>query len=83
DGGRGRRHHVMPPVFPDGLSDFVREVVRLPQARGLFRTAYAAGRTPRPGVAPGLLRIGDTVPVAARAPGTRSASGRSPAHECR
>jgi hypothetical protein len=41
------------------------------------------GRTPRPGVAPGLLRIGDTVPVAARAPGTRSASGRSPAHECR
>ena len=45
----------MTPVFPDGLSDFVREVVRLPQARGLFRTAYAAGPDTAPGSRTGAV----------------------------
>ena len=33
--------NVMPPFFPEGLDDFVREVVPLLQERGLFRTEYA------------------------------------------
>ena len=38
--------NVMPPVFPDSLSDFVNLVVPELQQRGLFRTAYE-GKTLR------------------------------------
>ena len=38
--------NVMPPVFPDSLSDFVNLVVPELQKRGLFRTAYE-GKTLR------------------------------------
>ena len=40
EGGAADGFNVMPPFFPDGLSDFVREVVPLLQERGLFRTDY-------------------------------------------
>ena len=32
--------NLMPPVLPDGLEDFVEQVVPVLQRRGLFRTAY-------------------------------------------
>jgi len=40
EGGAADGFNVMPPFFPDGLDDFVCEVVPLLQERGLFRTAY-------------------------------------------
>jgi hypothetical protein len=30
----------MPPLLPDGMEDFVEQVVPVLQRRGLFRTAY-------------------------------------------
>ncbi|MEH1012935.1 LLM class flavin-dependent oxidoreductase [Micromonospora sp. CPCC 206060] len=38
--------NVMPPYLPDGLTDFVDQVVPILRARGLFRTEYT-GRTLR------------------------------------
>jgi len=32
--------NLMPPVLPEGLEDFVEQVVPVLQRRGLFRTAY-------------------------------------------
>jgi FMN-dependent oxidoreductase (nitrilotriacetate monooxygenase family) len=34
--------HVMPPLLPGGLEDFVEGVIPILQARGLFRTEYEA-----------------------------------------
>ena len=38
--------NIMPPTYPDGLTDFVEQVVPILQARGLFRREYT-GRTLR------------------------------------
>ena len=32
--------NLMPPLLPDGLEDFVEQVVPVLQRRGLFRTEY-------------------------------------------
>jgi alkanesulfonate monooxygenase SsuD/methylene tetrahydromethanopterin reductase-like flavin-dependent oxidoreductase (luciferase family) len=32
--------NLMPPLLPEGLEDFVEQVVPVLQRRGLFRTAY-------------------------------------------
>jgi FMN-dependent oxidoreductase (nitrilotriacetate monooxygenase family) len=40
EGGAADGFNVMPPYFPDGLTDFVDLVVPLLQARGVFRRDY-------------------------------------------
>ncbi|WOQ16107.1 LLM class flavin-dependent oxidoreductase [Raineyella sp. W15-4] len=62
--------NIMPPVHPDGLTDFVDKVVPILQERGLFRTAYT-GSTLREhyGLARPEVHWHRAVPAALAAPG--------------
>ncbi|OZC55032.1 LLM class flavin-dependent oxidoreductase [Rhodococcus sp. RS1C4] len=42
DGGAADGFNLMPPLYPDGLDDFVDHVVPVLQSRGLFRRDYTS-----------------------------------------